>query len=147
MEKAITQKDTLLLYINVCVMGYILSPNERAWGEEGRRRSNSPPPFTPAYLEVTVAALAKCLHHIRRNRTGNSTSLSLLIRTQELDRSPTFPAKGTTAKVSYQRTKSPLAKFWLHPLQLKPGIHLTPQVQASSVPTIQQATLVSTTPP
>jgi len=111
MEKAVTHKDPLLLYIDVRVMGYILSPNERAWWEEGRRRSNSPPPFTLAYLKVMVAALTKRLRHRRRRRTGNSTSLSLLIGTQELDRSPTLLAEGTTAKISYQGIESPLAKF------------------------------------
>ena len=76
MGKAITQKDPLLLYIDVQVKGYILSPTERAQKEEGRRRSNSPLTFTPIDLGVMVAIPTKRPCKRRRKRTGNSSSQS-----------------------------------------------------------------------
>ena len=51
--KAITAKHSLLPYIDVHSKGYILSPSECACREEGRYRSNSPPPFTLMDLGVT----------------------------------------------------------------------------------------------
>nr|POE76076.1 hypothetical protein CFP56_05042 [Quercus suber] len=132
--RSITQKDPLLPYIDVQVKGYILSLTERAQREEGRRRSNSPPPFIPTNLRVMVAVPAECSRHRRRRKMGNSSSLSPPTGTQELKLPTTFPTKGTTTEMSYKRTCVTLGQILATPLIAQVQNPPIPQVKASTAP-------------
>lgn len=84
--KAVTRNRPLLPFIYIRCKGYILSPFECAWREEGRYRSNSPPPFKPVVLGVTIVVptLVDCPRRRRRKTMGNVPSRSPLPVCEEL---------------------------------------------------------------
>ena len=77
-RKAITLRHPRLPCIDVRCKGYILSHFEHAHQEEGRYRSNSPPPFTLEDLGVTIAFPTPVEHpcHQRKKKTSNASTRS-----------------------------------------------------------------------
>lgn len=109
--KMITLRHPLLPYIDVRCKGYILSPFELAHQEEGRYCSNSPSPFTPSDLGVTIAkpTLIYCLRCQRKKKTSNVSTRTPSPPFVELDIHIAIPLDETPSEMPIQRSGVTLA--------------------------------------
>lgn len=103
----------MLPYIDVHYKGYIISPSKRALREEGQYRSNSPSPFIPEDLEVTVAITTPTNRprHKRKKKTSNTKTHSPS-PPQEVPNIPTtIYLEDSTVEMPLQRSRITLAKI------------------------------------
>ena len=109
--KAITIKQPLLPYIDICCKGYILFPFERAHQEEGLYRSNSLLPFTPEDLGVIVAVPTSvdCPRCKRKKKTGNVKVHSPSSLREEPNIPAAIPLEDSPAEMTLQRGQVTLA--------------------------------------
>nr|POF02065.1 hypothetical protein CFP56_18188 [Quercus suber] len=110
--KAITLKHLLLPYIDLRCKGYTLSPFESAHQEEGRYRSNSPPPsFTPKDLGVTITipTLSDRPRRQRKKKTNSDTTEDPFPPHKELIIPAAIPLDNPSIEMTLQRSRVTLA--------------------------------------